>query len=250
MANQISTYVCKATSEIKTSAAGVATEPPHPLRHGRTYSGQSFGLSYAQQVLQTGAKPIWTDECRRNGQSIRRWMEDPTQKPWLLLAGAPGTGKTLFMLAMAETIAATPGRARPTFISAADYARMTSKARDEITDGRGVIMLDDIGTEPTSAKDYGTEITPFAEFIARRYDRARELVTINVMTTNLTIDEVREAYGTRTLERLMELSKIVTFTDGSFRRSRPPPRMSTHPATSDHPRSHECAGAKMFFFRG
>ena len=64
--------------------------------------------------------------------------------------------------------------------------------------------MDDIGTENLSVK-YGEKRLAFAELT----DEAEKKGKLLILTTNLSIDELREKYGERTVDRLRAITKTV-----------------------------------------
>ena len=76
-----------------------------------------------------------------------------------------------------------------------------------------IIYVDDIGTENLSVK-YGEKRLAFAELA----DEAEKKGKLLILTTNLTIDELREKYGERTIDRLRAITKTVLFSGESLRK--------------------------------
>ena len=75
-----------------------------------------------------------------------------------------------------------------------------------------LIYVDDIGTESVSVK-YGERRMTFPELV----DEAEKRGKLLLLTTNLSIDEIAEKYGLRTLDRLKEITKTVRFAGQSLR---------------------------------
>ena len=93
------------------------------------------------------------------------------------------------------------------------------------------LILDDIGTEPPTVKDFGNEYLPVTDLLLKRYER--RLPTI--ITTNLPLtatpdskgDErsIRGIYGVRIMDRLNEICEKVAYGGKSFRsKDEAPPR--------------------------
>lgn len=76
-----------------------------------------------------------------------------------------------------------------------------------------IIYVDDIGTENLSVK-YGEKRLAFAELA----DESEKKGKLLILTTNLTIDELREKYGERTIDRLRAITKTVLFSGESLRK--------------------------------
>ncbi len=78
-------------------------------------------------------------------------------------------------------------------------------------------LFDDIGTEETLTKFYGTPKAVMAEVILDRYDNGFEFDETH-MTTNLTSDQVLSRYGSRVFDRLPEMFNFIEFTSSKSRR--------------------------------
>lgn len=76
-----------------------------------------------------------------------------------------------------------------------------------------IISIDDVGTESLSVK-YGERRMPFAELV----DEAEKRGSLLIISTNLSIAELTEKYGVRTVDRLKAITKTVLFKGESLRR--------------------------------
>lgn len=199
--------------------------------------------AYNNIVTQRGGTPSDEASTRANIGSVARWLTDAKLRPSLLLRGGVGNGKTttaksivatfdaLRMLAgqklrtdrwqmtaeqdaVYTTLSTLPALR---IISAVDVVAL---ARDEDSFKRMrnalVLVIDDLGTEPATAKVYGTEQTPIAEVINHRY----EAMLTTIITTNLNDDAIAKRYGERTIDRLREMYEKLTFTGVSYRAKR------------------------------
>lgn len=199
--------------------------------------------AYNNIVTQRGGTPADEASTRANIGSVARWLTDVKLRPSLLLRGGVGNGKTttaksivatfdaLRMLAgqklrtdrwqmtaeqdaVYTTLSTLPALR---IISAVDVVAL---ARDEDSFKRMrnalVLVIDDLGTEPATAKVYGTEQTPIAEVINHRY----EAMLTTIITTNLNDDAIAKRYGERTIDRIREMYEKLTFTGASYRTKR------------------------------
>lgn len=69
--------------------------------------------------------------------------------------------------------------------------------------------FDDIGTEPMG-KYYGKQSNVMAEIILNRYDREVPFNQTH-LTTNLTIEEIKERYGSRVTDRMRQMFNLIGF---------------------------------------
>lgn len=130
---------------------------------------------------------------------VQRWLTEGRES--LLLMGNVGTGKS--------TIAAAVCRCWSDYLTTAkfcqcdiiaDRIRQDESLKYEISYHKGLLVLDDLGTE---AKVFGEEVMPF--IIYRRYER--KLPT--VITTNYDSNRILERYGERIADRLRTFDRIV-----------------------------------------
>ena len=76
-----------------------------------------------------------------------------------------------------------------------------------------IIYIDDIGTENIS-NIYGNKRIPFMELC----DAVEQKGKLLICSTNLTLDELAEKYGERTIDRLRATTKVVPFVGQSLRK--------------------------------
>ena len=76
-----------------------------------------------------------------------------------------------------------------------------------------IIYIDDIGTEGEAVK-YGERRMALPEIV----DAAEKKGKLLILTTNLSLRELKDKYGERTTDRLKAITRQVLFTGNSFRR--------------------------------
>ena len=77
-----------------------------------------------------------------------------------------------------------------------------------------MLIIDDMGCEPATVKHYGTEATPVADAIFRRYDRMQ----LTIITSNLDDEGIEQRYGARITDRFEEMFDRISFDNESYRR--------------------------------
>ena len=103
--------------------------------------------------------------------------------------------------------------------SAADIADLSlSKVESEIAKYNMLktakyVSIDDLGTEPVSVKNWGTDTTPVIDVIYHRYNAMK----VTVLSTNLNMDAIRSTYGERVFDRICEQYDRISFNFQSFR---------------------------------
>lgn len=76
-----------------------------------------------------------------------------------------------------------------------------------------IVYIDDIGTENVSVK-FGEKRLAFCEIV----DEAEKRGKLLILTTNLSLDEISQKYGERTMDRLVAITTRVKFKGGSLRK--------------------------------
>lgn len=137
---------------------------------------------------------------------IANWMVD-TKGKGLLLAGDVGRGKTsiichalplLFFSSLNKIVKCT-------------HANELNSHLEEYKP-KLLIAVDDMGTE-TIINHFGQKYEP----MNRLFDMAESKSKTLFISTNLSSTEIQERYGTRTIDRISRLCKIVKFSGDSFR---------------------------------
>lgn len=140
----------------------------------------------------------------------------------ILLFGGVGVGKTTLLRMFVENMAFSYR-----IISCRDIERKFSEEGDVIIDrisqnmevannvnrfGHKVLgyCFDDLGTETSVSKHYGKQKNVMAEILLNRYDLGLDFRSTHI-TTNLSVYELTEVYGTRVLDRIKQAYNIICF---------------------------------------
>lgn len=153
--------------------------------------------------------------CRK----VARWLTSAEAKPCLILAGNVGTGKTTIVRAVNEMFNILEIYSKYLISATAlndNFIYNQEDAQSHFCEGNGCrwLLLDDMGEEPTEVKEYGNAKSPVIRVVAGRYDRQLPML----VTTNLTVEALEGKYGTRTMDRLKEISEWVPFSGISYRK--------------------------------
>ena len=172
---------------------------------------------------------------------IAKWLAIGVAKPWLIIYGDVGNGKSTTIGAI-KRLYSTLGdiakerlqnfswklsaedRAKcqyikglplPVLVTAQHIANVAVANPTEFENLKRVqiLLIDDVGIEPIKVLHYGTEINPMRELLFYRYDRK----AMTIMTTNNNSEELAEIYEERIADRLCELASRVAYQGGSFR---------------------------------
>lgn len=150
-----------------------------------------------------GNKAVWLDEY----DEIVSWMSD-NKGSGLLCIGDGGRGKTV----VCERIL-LPIIQKYYPIAKVSKLRAYTIARDYENSFGSIVFVDDIGVE-YNTYHYGERRNIFNQVV----DDAERNGWLLIVTTNLTIDEIKEKYGERTLDRLRALTRPVVFKGESLRK--------------------------------
>lgn len=134
-----------------------------------------------------------------------------------MLYGAVGTGKSTLAKAMAQLINMLYNSyqlgGRRTSVKIGTALDLSKAATDEesykFNDYKNArfLLLDDVGVEPPTVKNWGNEISPVVELIYYRYDWLKP----TIVTSNLTFEEMRKRYGERVGDRMLEMFNGIEF---------------------------------------
>lgn len=137
---------------------------------------------------------------------IAEWLDDNKGRG-LICMGNLGRGKTVICTKIIPVLLNQYCRL---IVNVVDAQELNSSI-DNILQ-RHIICVDDVGTENEYIK-YGERRTPFAELV----DQAEKKGKLLILTTNLTVSELANKYGERTIDRLRAITKIVLFRGESLR---------------------------------
>ena len=148
---------------------------------------------------------------------VATWLTSPEARPWLLLTGNPGTGKSTMLRAIMWIFRVIGGEFKkfPASDLPAIFLDNYELAVSQIVGGSWCryLLLDDVGTEPVAVKTFGNETYPFVRVVEARYDRKLPMI----ITSNLAPGDFLERYGIRTHDRMREMCQVVGYSGESFR---------------------------------
>lgn len=170
----------------------------------------NINLENAKDVLKRGLKFFVGEDAQwvQEYDNIADWLTNNNHKG-LLCYGKCGRGKSL----ICEKIMPNIFRyyLRKNLIKFDGYE--INDKRQLLRDCECAILIDDFGVEDVG-KIYGETHNVFEEVVSLAEKRHQMLL----LTTNLTLDEICDKYGERTLDRLRFLTRPVLFTGESFRK--------------------------------
>lgn len=155
------------------------------------------GLNYFTE------KAEWLPEY----EDIVSWLSDNRGRG-LLCYGNCGRGKTVIC-----------GKIIPLLLNhycrkiVACYDSQLINADIDAVKQKHIIYIDDVGTENMSVK-FGEKRLAFCEIV----DEAEKRGKLLMLTTNLSLDEISQKYGERTMDRLVAITTRVKFIGKSLRK--------------------------------
>lgn len=151
----------------------------------------------------TKEKSVWLKEY----EEIVKWLSDNKGRG-LLCMGNCGRGKSLIS---GKIIPILLNHYCRKIVSCYDAQQMNADI-DKVK-ANHIIYIDDIGTESISVK-YGERRLAFAELV----DEAEKKGKLLIVSTNLSIHDLCEKYGERTVDRLKAITTPVAFEGESLRK--------------------------------
>ena len=166
-----------------------------------------FQVDYRRGIYLAG-------EVKTMIEQAARWLVED-RKVGLMLYGEVGSGKSTLAAAIRQMLIVTFGQ-RIEKVTALELSMAAKDDREAFSNYLNckMLLIDDMGEEPTMVKSYGNEISPFVETIYSRYDKQR----FTIITTNLLDDEIKEIYGVRVADRFNEMFDRIYFDNKSYRK--------------------------------
>lgn len=162
----------------------------------------------AKNVLWNGLKYFTGDaEWLPEYEEVAHWLSNNDGRG-LLCYGNCGRGKSLICWKIIPLLLNHYCRK---IVSCYDSQQMN--ANIDAVKSKHIIYIDDVGTENLSVK-FGEKRLAFCEIV----DEAEKRGKLLILTTNLSLDEISQKYGERTMDRLVAITTRVKFKGDSLRK--------------------------------
>lgn len=168
----------------------------------------NISIPDAKRILWNGlnyfvGKAEWLSEY----EEVSNWLSDNKGRG-LLCYGNCGRGKSLICW---KIIPLLLNHYCHKIVACYDAQQMNAEI--DAVKQKHIIYIDDIGTENISVK-FGEKRLAFCEIV----DEAEKRGKLLILTTNLSLDEISQKYGERTMDRLVAITTRVKFKGGSLRK--------------------------------
>lgn len=168
----------------------------------------NISIPDAKRILWNGlnyfvGKAEWLSEY----EEVSNWLSDNKGRG-LLCYGNCGRGKSLICW---KIIPLLLNHYCHKIVACYDAQQMNADI--DAVKQKHIIYIDDIGTENVSVK-FGEKRLAFCEIV----DEAEKRGKLLILTTNLSLDEISQKYGERTMDRLVAITTRVKFKGGSLRK--------------------------------
>lgn len=176
-------------------------------------------ISYYYRAEVENRNMIFHDDMKEIIDLVSAWLAEGFQKkPWLLLCGGVGTGKSTMSKSIQDWYKYLTCGRKVFGIYTANYiaGNAINTEEYEMLHKTPRLIIDDLGTESVSVNDYGNIRTPIIDLLHSRYNERK----MTIISTNLTPKQIGERYGDRILDRLKELAQNIVFTNKSYRDER------------------------------
>lgn len=155
---------------------------------------------YARYVTYHSGNCVVDDTVSARMEALANWLVD-SPRCSLLLIGGTGSGKTSIAITLAQALQLD--KVGVCFTSATDIIRsFLHDANGDLSLQKyfryRVLVIDDLGLEPTKCYQYGTQYTPIEDIIRKRSD----MRMITIVCTSLNQNELRERYPASIYDRL------------------------------------------------
>ena len=164
---------------------------------------------YVNIVKSRGVKFVLDESTEQKIEKVVKWMiESP--KRGLLLCGTLGNGKTSMLRALKYMF----GSHAVYMEAQAAYDHFRQNQSIPFVSPKDILLIDDLGVEPSSYNDFGNIRYPLAELLMSRY----KTNSTTIIATNCTFEQIGETYGDRLQDRMREMYVMIKYLEPSYRK--------------------------------
>lgn len=181
---------------------------------------QALQIAYASEVIARGRTFVDDPSTRSHLHKIAEWLVNPLSKPWLLIYGKVGNGKTTLLRAVQAFVNSQRfyfgSMQVKMLVHTASHLTSLASESPQIFSERSNLMclgIDDLGVEPLEVNSFGTRTSPIVDLLLHRYERMR----FTIITSNLSEEEMSRRYGERIADRMLEVCDRLWIGGASYR---------------------------------
>lgn len=205
-----------------------------PLREWKPYdpAKDAEGCSHPPVCPEWVWKPEYSEQynavfCWALGIDLKCQGRTVRPRRGLWLMGNPGTGKSTLMKCLKVFCGLyadprSPNMPRPMlWRHAKDISDEFEQEGSAVLDRyvlAPTLIIDDLGTEDREARNYGSVKNTVEDILSRRYDKGIDS-RMTMVTTNLTMDQVKAHYKSRMFDRVREMFNVIEFLGASHRKN-------------------------------
>lgn len=181
-----------------------------PVKLGEVQQTTALLLGWYGTVVENRGVELKMDEATLSKiERVVKWMHE-SPKRGLLLCGTLGNGKTTMLRAIKNMFGS-----QAVYFDAQslyDYYRQ-NQSLPQIS-AKDLLLIDDLGVEPSTYNDFGEIRYPLAEMLMVRY----RMNATTIIATNYTFEQIAETYGDRVEDRMREMFAMIRYIEPSYRR--------------------------------
>ena len=218
MDDAIKGFMEKFHSRSKNDAYLGTTKRFRITKHDEATVFEMLKISYEGEVKKR-RKILISDECTTSYlKKAAKWLTGD-HKFSLLLYGGVGNGKSTLSRAICVLFDILSDNKWDSKTASCTTALEIAKVAidDKIEFDRiknaDMLIIDDLGTEPSTIKSFGNEVSPITEVLYNRYDK----LLPTIVTSNLNDKEINDRYGVRIADRFEEMFDKIYFSGNSYR---------------------------------
>lgn len=188
----------------------IPTSDRFPVPLGEKQQTQAKLLGWYGAVVNSRGVDLQMDEPTLDKiDKVTKWMHE-SKKRGLLLCGTLGNGKTTMLRALKSLFGS-----QAVYFEAQDiydYYKANHALPQIPYDC--ILLIDDLGVEPSSYNEFGEVRYPLAEMLMKRY----KYNTTTIIATNYSFEQIGEVYGDRVQDRMKEMYAMIKYLDPSYRK--------------------------------
>lgn len=196
---------------LKSENEQIAREEQKRVNLALKYSPYYFREMIRDYFVRKHGVYIENEPYKKYVEQLCNFMNNPGHRG-LLVIGNSGTGKTETLLAVAKN------ELRPFHVVPMLSINERVKAGDFVELNPALnYVIDDMGSEATPVKFYGTELNWFKDFVETVYLNRKNWSNL-IITTNLGGDRIEEKYGARVRSRMREMFSVINLNGNDLRK--------------------------------